>query len=204
MRLLAILVWAFVFIDSFPGTFANSLVSDEEDFRTAARNLESSFSENYRVDPYIRAAGILQKMGKQEACRLLSTCAAEKESRVPIGEICRLVFKAKKDSSFRRQLIGAVGFLGGTDYKDWPLDPFEIIDGVPFVVTDGGYFLGGRPESNKKYLEYCVRECDWNDLKFVPKSEKEKKTALDKLLASKIWKRPLAPEERRCLQAQIK
>lgn len=204
MKRIGILVLALALSDSFPHTCAHWLVSDEEEFRTTIKSLKSSLGENYRVDPYIRAAQVLQKMGKDEACRVLGTYAAQRNSRVPIGDLCRLLFKARKDSSFRRQLIGSVGFLGGTDYNDWPLDPFEIIDGVPFVVTNGSFSLHGFPESDKKYLEYCITECDWNDLKFVPKSEKEYKLALNKLLALKKWKRPLTSGERNCLQTQIK
>jgi hypothetical protein len=117
---------------------------------------------------------------------------------MPIG------LQGKEDSNFRRAAIGAVGFLGGTEYKDWSLDLFEVIDGVPFVVTDGTWSIGGRPESDKDYLEYCISECEWNDMKFVSKSGKEKELALEKLLASKKWQKPLTATERGRLRAQIK
>jgi hypothetical protein len=164
----------------------------------------STMSDGYKVDPYIRAAAALQKMGKDEACRRLRALTGKKGDGVPVANLCRLVFKAKKGSTFRRAAIGAVGFLGETSYEDWPLDPFEVVDGVPFVVTDGSYFLAGVPEFDKEYLDYCMKECDWNDVKFAPKSAAEKEKALKKLLSSKKWKKPLTAEERDRLRAQIK
>lgn len=202
MRHIAIPFLAFLSTGAFPHTCARCFASDEDDFRAAIKECKSIFTKDYRVDPYIRAAQVLQKMGKDEACRLLRAGAGGGD--VPVHDLCRLVFKAKKDSDFRRARIGAVGFLGGTDYADWPLDPFEVVDGVPFVITDGSYLLGGAPEQSEDYLEYCIKECEWNDTKFAPKSEKEKERALDTLLASKKWKKPLTATERDRLRAQIK
>jgi hypothetical protein len=201
MRLLA----AVLSIALSTGLGARCLASDEDDFRAAIKGWTSPNSGAYKADPYIGAARMLQRMGKDDSVRLLSTCADERDlPGVPVTSLCRLVFKAKKDSTFRRVGTGAVGFLGGTKYEDWPLDPFEVVGGVPFAVTDGSWMIGGVAESDRKYLGYCVKECEWNDLKFKPKTAKEKEAALEVLLASKKWKTPLAEDERDRLRAQIK
>jgi hypothetical protein len=203
MKRTAFLVSAFVLTNLLVTTPIIRPGADEEDFRAAIKNLGRTFGGNYRADTYIRAAQVLQKMGKVQACLLLGRCAEDPVSRAPVGDLCRLVFKAKNGNTFRRQGIGAFGFVGGTDYKDWPLDPFEIVDGVPFVVRNSRGPFAGLPESDKAYLEYCIRECDWNDLKFAPKSEKEKNIAFNKLLNSSKWKRPLTIWDRYFLLRQI-
>jgi hypothetical protein len=162
-----------------------------------------SWEDDYKVEPFLRAAEVLQKMGKDEACLRLRTLCTDKDG-VPVGWLCRLVFKAKKDSEFRRQGIGEVGFLGATRSVDWPLDPFAVIDGVPFLVTEGGYLITVAPESDEDYLEYCMKECDWNDVRFVTKTKAEKEKALERLLSSKKWKEPLTDKEQDHLRAQIK
>jgi len=203
MKRIVIVLLAFVSATLPRGICPTCQASDKDDIKAAIKGW--SWGDDYKMDPFIRAAEVLQKMGKDEACRQLRALTEEKNGDgVPVSELCRLVFKAKKGGEFRRALIGAVGFLGETSYDDWPLDPFEVVDGVPFVVTNGFHLLAGQAETDKQYLEYCIKECEWNDVKFVPKPKAEKEKALEKLLSSKKWKEPLTDKERDCLRAQIK
>ena len=78
-----------------------------------------------------------------------------------------------------------------------------MVDGVPFLITRG-YRLGGEPEPAEKYLMYCIQQCDWNDGRFKPKTEQEKRKALDKLLASTKWKAQLNEREEAFLSSQTK
>jgi hypothetical protein len=205
MRPIVIVLLVVISITLPLGTNSSCQASDEDDFQAAIKGLSSTLGDDYKVDPYTRVAEVLQKMGKDKACRLLRSCTEQKDGRgVPVPNLCRLVFKVKKDSKFRRAMVGAVGFLGGTSYKDWPLDPFELVDGVPFVITDGSLVLAGEPESDKNYLDYCMKECEWNDVKFAPKTAAENEKALEKLLSSKKWQKPLTAAERDRLRAQIK
>jgi hypothetical protein len=164
-----------------------------------------SGKDGYRVDPYIAAAGKLKAVGKDEAVKLLRA-AAVKDSLSPpdpVLHLCRMLFTAKKSKEFRRPMIGAPRCLGDTDWKDWPLEPIEIVDGVPFLIV-AGYVLGGQPERTVDYVDYCSKECEWGKNDFPAKTDAQKKAALEKLLASKKWKRPLDKSEREFLSSQIK
>jgi hypothetical protein len=161
-------------------------------------------TEEYRVDPYIRAAQSLQAMGKDKACKLLGELAAKDQhpyTRTLV--LCRMLFKAKPKSTFRRAAIGAPVFPAKTEDDDWPNEPIEIVDGTPFLVASG-YILGGLPERPSDYLRYCVGKCDWNDFKYKPKSKAEKQKALKKFFSLPKLKGKLDKSEREDFEAQIK
>jgi hypothetical protein len=161
--------------------------------------------DDYKVDPYLRAAQSLQAMGEEEACKLLAALAAkDKWSATRTVTLCRMFFKAKSGGAFRGPLLGAPSFLaGGDDAADWPLEPITIVDGVPFRVVRG-YTLFGKAEPSASYLAYCLTECEWNDFKFKPKSLKEKQKALESLLKSPKLEGKLKDDDKDFLQAQIK
>jgi hypothetical protein len=151
----------------------------------------------YKVDPYIAAAAKLQAAGRDKAIATLHQ-GGRLDSAIVLS---RMLFTAKPNKEFRRPMLGAAVFLGGTTYKDWPLEPIEVVDGIPFLVV-WGYILFGQREDD--YPDYCVRECNWNSAVYKPKSAEEKKKALRKLLASPKWKKPLSGAEKAFLTAQIK
>lgn len=113
--------------------------------------------------------------------------------------LCRMLFQAKPDSDFRRPLLGQPMFIGGTRINDWPLEPIALVDNVPFLVTKG-YILGGLPESAEKYLEYCLKECDWSTQNYGGCTPKKLAFALSKI-ADRIT---LDEAEIASLQRQIK
>jgi hypothetical protein len=162
--------------------------------------------EHYRVDPYIKAAAALQAMGKEKACKWLTELARQEQKKYPAHRVivlCRMLFTAKPDGKFRRPYVGAADFLGGTDYGDWPLEPIEVVDGVPFLITQG-YELGGFPEPPTSYLAHCLDRCDWGSVKYTTKTPDEKGKALKKLISSRKWKKALTDEEKDFLTRQIK
>jgi hypothetical protein len=168
-------------------------LKDLPDYQTAA----------YRVDPYIQAAAMLQASGKDKASATLLKLARDREVDHQVIVLCRMLFVRKAKGGFRRPLIGAAHFLGDTDYVDWPLEPIELVDGVPFLITEG-YSLKGRAERAESYLKYCIENCTWNSSRFQPKTEQQKRKALDKLLASPKWKAPLDDGEKAFLSSQVK
>jgi hypothetical protein len=113
-----------------------------------------------------------------------------------------MLFMRRSSAEFRRPSIGAAQFLGDTDYSDWPLEPIEVVDGVPFLITRGYMILGLR-EPADSYLRYCMANSDWNCAHFREPSTKQKRDGLCKLLASTKWKRSLNTEEREFLSAQL-
>jgi hypothetical protein len=168
---------------------------------------------SYKVDPYIAAAK-LQAADRDEAVESLRTAAKDADAAAKhavqyphqssdkVILLCRMLFTAKPNGEFRRPMIGAPLCLGDTDLKDWPLEPIEIVDGIPFLVVRG-YQGSGVPEPAEHYLSYCLQECDWAADRFQPKAAGEKKKALDKLLTSRKWKRPLTEYEEGFLLSQV-
>jgi hypothetical protein len=173
----------------------------------------------YRVDPYIDAAVALQSLGPSRALDRLHTMAQERDFADPSGLIrlgaaarmsvlCRMLFKPKIGSQLRPPLVGGAIYLGDSTpslqpaSSDWPLEPIEIVDGVPFLIVTG-YFLAGLAEPAEDYLEYCSTNGIWVDHRYHLKTPGDKQKALQKLLASSRWKIPLGEQERQFLSTQI-
>jgi hypothetical protein len=197
------------FLSAVTATFWCVGVCRSDDSKTTevgvADLLKLPDEDDYKVDPYLRAAQSLQAMGEEKACKLLADLAVKQtRSETRTVTLCRMLFKAKSGGAFRRPLLGGPCFLaGGADANDWPLEPITIVDGVPFRVVRG-YRLAGEAESSASYLVYCLTECEWNDFKFKPKSLKEKKKALESLLMSPKLKGKLKDGDKDFLEAQIK
>jgi hypothetical protein len=182
-------------------------------------NLPSSFygGDYYKVDPYIRAAGQLQDMGREAAIRQLLILAktavisnaSANEPRIAI--LCQMLFTKRNGSTFERpRILGGASFYGEdytlktTSYTNWPSEPIELVDGVPFVVVYGYTYEGfWDPHGAESYVRYCMTNCDWSSLHFTPKSQGQKRDALKKLFDSPKWRRPLVPWERQSLSQQI-
>ncbi|MFN0111595.1 MAG: hypothetical protein ACKVZH_22265 [Blastocatellia bacterium] len=161
---------------------------------------------NNKADLFIRAAIALQSAEAGDAQSAFYSFSKSFKN-FPTADnfgliaLARMLF-TKKTSEFRRARIGAPGFFGKTSFDDWPLDPIEIVDGVPFIVVNG-YTLGGFPEPACWYIEYCIENCNWNNYKFTPKTNELKQAALDKLLVSPKWKSSLSEYDKKFLSAQI-
>jgi hypothetical protein len=165
------------------------------------------FSENdteldYRVTPYIRTAMSLQQMGQKRACLDLMRLAKRNDDAEQIYVLCRMLFSQRPSAEFRPPGIGEPVFLGGSDWTNWPNQPIEIVNGVPFLVT-WSYKIFGQIEPPADYLAYCMTNCNWNKLVFVLKNKEELHLALNTLTNSPKWKRPLTPHELEILQSQI-
>jgi hypothetical protein len=158
--------------------------------------------EKYKAGVYACAAEKLQAAGRESACRALLRAAHEGPNSRQIIVLCRMLFTKRADCQFSGPMLGRAGFLGGTGYPDWPLEPIELVNGVPFLITRG-YSLFGQAETPEAYLRYCIANCDWSAIRFRKPTGKQRRYALAKLLASVKWKHPLNPCERGFLSAQI-
>jgi hypothetical protein len=160
-------------------------------------------SVDYKVDPYLRVAESLQKMGEVKACKRLQELAARDEwpyTRTVI--LCRMLFKAKKGAGFRRAEVGGPFLVGGTNITDWPLEPIALVEGIPFLIAEG-YILGGEAERPSDYLDYCIEKCDWSVFEFRPVLREKQREALRKLLSSPRLKAGVGDHGRKFLEAQI-
>ncbi|MBN2363840.1 hypothetical protein JXL83_06890 [candidate division WOR-3 bacterium] len=158
--------------------------------------------EEYRCEQYIVLAQYVQSLGNNEAIAALREYAAANEESEKIIILTRMLFKPKDNTSLRRPLIGGAIFFGNTDYEDWPSEPIEIINGVPFLITMG-YCLGGSPETSLQYLEYCAENGEWNEYSYSLKTEEEMSEALNILLSSPKWNEPLSESEVLFFENQI-
>ena len=116
-------------------------------------------------------------MGRDQACEQMLALAKRDVDAEQVFVLCRMLFTRRGTSEFRRPALGAAVFLGGTTYADWPLEPIELVDGVPFVITWGYEILGeGLPP--EFYLRYCMTSCNWNTFRFREQSRAEMRTAV--------------------------
>ena len=158
----------------------------------------------YRVDPCIQSAVLLQGVGQETALETMTTLANEERQEHKVIILCRMLFTARRGGEFRRPSIGELGLFGGTKSADWPLEPIELVRGIPFLVYAAPYKLvAGFPEPGSWYLRYCIADCNWSGFRFVLKSEAEKAEALRELLACGKWRSPLVDHEVEWLSAQI-
>jgi hypothetical protein len=190
-----------------PITSANVFSDDEKSGERKTIRIADLLAlptDEYHVDPYLRSAQALQALGNEKASALLQELASK--DSWPFTRtltLCRMLFKAKPKETFRSAAIGAASFPGGTEAEDWPLDPIEIVDGIPFLIANGDV-IAGFPEPPSNYLRYCVSKCEWNSVRYKPKSKEEKRKALDKLLSYPKLKGKLGKEERNWFEEQIK
>jgi hypothetical protein len=150
-------------------------------------NIYSS-KTTYKVDPYIAAAAKLQSLGKEEALRHLADFALDNRHAMidgnagwraePLYVLCRMLFVPREGIPFRAPALGV-----GGDPKLNPLEPIEIVDGIPFLTFQGRYLLTGAPEEPTTYLLFCITHCNWSDYRYAPKTMAKKRAALEKLLA---------------------
>lgn len=165
-------------------------------------SLPTIHSQGYKSAPYIKAAMALQKMGRRLACKGLLLAAPGGKNDEQIFILCRMLFSKKKKGGFEPPSLGGPALIGGSKFSDWPLYPIELVDGVPFFVVRG--FLGaGEGLHADYYLHYCMENCDWSKVEFSQKDSGQLKEALDKLLMSNKWRRPLTMEEREFLSKQV-
>lgn len=72
--------------------------------------------------------------------------------RGKIAVLCRMLFTQRQGSDFERPALGGLDFLGtpirvgrlaeDPVFKKWPLEPIELVDGIPFVIFDGVVYQG--------------------------------------------------------------
>jgi hypothetical protein len=157
---------------------------------------------SYGASGYLDVANALQAQPRAIAIKQLEDWAKTGKYNDQIIILCRMLFEAKPHGEFRRPMLGGFMFYGNTSEKDWPLEPITIVDDVPLKIVSG-YFLAGQAESGSAYLAYCLKNTDWTNRRYQPSDEADIESALDKLLSSSIWKRPLNRDEVSNLTEQI-
>lgn len=157
----------------------------------------------FDTDAHLKAAVELQSLGRDRALARLHQIAADPYSHISSIALCRMLFTMPPPAKFRPPRLGLPSYLGGTSSSDWPLEPLEIVDGVPFVIVEA-YTLGGFPEPEELYLRYCESNAEWSNFQFTIKTKQQEEKALLKLIfESPKWRRPLYDSDRDFLWKQI-
>ncbi|MCX6379673.1 MAG: hypothetical protein NT023_09395 [Armatimonadetes bacterium] len=158
-------------------------------------------SDEYRTEAYIRTAIALQKLGKERAVKALKTFITKNPEATSQVLLYRMLFVAKPGQEFRHpSLSGPTTWAKSTKHS-----LIAIVDGVPFLVANGGSgVMAGHGDSVETYLDYCILSCDWNPLRFQPVSHEQMQKALDKLINTTEWERPLRDYDKAFLTNQIK
>ena len=181
-----------------------NLLSRLPHFYEAMPSFQRNDYGKYEVKPYVEAVIRLQSMGQQRSEQCMVKYARQnKWSGDQIYILCRMLYTKPIASDFKSPPLGLPSCIGGTNYKNWPLNPIEIVDGVPFLIATGFslYGAGGTPLD---YISYCMTNCEWNTFLYKSKSDEELKTALNKMLNSSKWNRPLREDEKQGLSLQIR
>lgn len=161
----------------------------------------------YKLEQFIPAVMSLQAMGRDAACAALLQAATNYDGASPgVYEqtvvLCRMLFTFREGVEYRHPPLGHTDFFGDTSHADWLLEPIEIVDGYPFWIVPG-YSFGGARGPASEYVTYCITNCDWSTFHYRKLTGKEKRIALEKLLQSPKWKRPLDDREQWYLASQI-
>jgi hypothetical protein len=168
---------------------------------TPLPDLSTFKAQPFKAFPFTLAAATLQAMSKPRAIQTLYRLAQDRSQAEKIFVLCRMLFTARPGSDFRRPGMGMPIFLGGTSFKDWPLEPIELVNGVPFLISFG-YVIAGQVEPPSLYIEYCVNSCDWNSYRYKLTTETEEQEALKTLLADPRWRPGPSGDIKRALSAQ--
>jgi hypothetical protein len=156
----------------------------------------------YKVDNCIDALATLQGLGKDKASAILQKFAKDPRHSAMVIVLCQLLFTPKAEAVFRRPGLERTRFLGGTTSAAWPLAPVEVVDGVPFLITQS-YDRAGQAELTESYVKYCLDNCAWSSARFKSRDEQAKQQALEKLLALPKWQVKLDDAEKKFLSSQI-
>jgi hypothetical protein len=100
--------------------------------------------KDFRIEPYLYVAKALQQFGQDKALTKLRQWAKCHQDQVII--LTRMLLEKKGGGEIRPPMIGAPNFLGGTTYKEWPLAPIALYQGIPILITRD-YALETHPES---------------------------------------------------------
>lgn len=106
----------------------------------------------FKITPYVRAAALLQEMGKEKACKQLVKLAKDDDEDGEVAILCRLLFSRKENKEFLAPLFGCPSYMGATTDADWPMSPIEIVDGVSFFIVAG--YCGSGPGAHAWSLLY--------------------------------------------------
>ena len=112
----------------------------------------------YRCEQWVPAMNHLRQLGKEKCLQILKAYFAKSPDHERIHIACRLLFVNPK--GWDSPKFGAPypkGLINLQAVKKFPLFPFAISEGVPFVVVSG-YGGTGKLGGGKQCLEQCEKQ----------------------------------------------
>ena len=125
-------------------------------------------------------ANRLLSIDEDQRIKLLKKWSKKRKHNDQVIILCKMLFTARKDSTFRRPRIGAPVFIADQFARN-SLEPIILENEIPLIVVQG-YFGGGLPETAGKYLEYCIKNCDWSKNQYKKSGRKRLEDVVDRFL----------------------
>ena len=135
-------------------------------------------SQDYNPASILIAVNALQPLGKEKALSALQSYLDALSQDEPYDDdatnhifvILRLLFEPYEHGKrfpvpgnfewrvFREEL-----------QQDWPLNPVELVDGIPFKLFGGGMGFSGQPEHPSSHIEFAKKHCVILSEPLIPK-----------------------------------
>ena len=145
----------------------------------------SAFLKGYRISHYLNAAVEMQKLDPEHRTASLRELAIDPQHASEMYPLCRMLFDAKDKGEFRGALRRYPGTLGDWHYTDRPLEPITLWDDIPIlVVTEYNDEPNTRPENPLDYVNYCLENCKWRDVKFAASDAAHIKQVVEAFIAA--------------------
>lgn len=135
----------------------------------------------FRSRPYMIVAHQLMQLSPDVRANVMKSWCKPYNDQVIL--LCKMLFE-KAEGQLRRPSLGGPFFIDGGKIKDWPLEPITLVENVPFVVVQGYIIGGGRAETAKQYLAYCLKEGTWTSRDYSNSDQNHIEAALEKLLVN--------------------
>lgn len=161
----------------------NPLFGESSNLEMVQKMPQPFISPDYSCDRVVQVVNHLRHSGKDQAIKALEMDLKENASdNNKVVLICRLLFR--NPSGWPLPLLGApTPNIGAKNMDQFPIFPWAISRGVPFLIIQG-YVLDGRGESAIKCLDLC------RDLPMVPDdlADKNYEAAAQALIDSEEFK----------------
>jgi len=149
---------------------------------------------SYRCEPYLKLAAMLQNL-TDDACDRKLRELADHGHVYEVGILCRMLFSPKAIDfiPYDKAYGDTAEIVGGATALDFPQVPICLVDHVPFCVVSliQTPFESSIPARPSSFVDRFISMSTRTTFKYSLIGKKEKTAALDKLLASKIWRRKL-------------
>ncbi len=137
-----------------------------------------SSSHDYNPAKILIAVNALQPLGKEKALAALQSYLDSLDPDEPydhnatnhIFVILRVLFEPYEHGKrFPPPANFEWRVYGEELQQDWPLNPVEIVEGIPFKLFGGGMDYSGVPEHPSSHIEFARKHCVIRDTPLIPR-----------------------------------